>query len=499
MITGKPLFIFEMANNHCGDVRHGLRIIGEFKKIAEKYFDRFDFAFKLQLRDPSIIHPDFADRMDLNQIKRFTETRLSGGDFALLKAEIEKQGFISMCTPFDEPSVDKMLEMGFAVFKIASCSIGDWPLMERFEKVDKPVIISTACADVNRLDNVVSFFLNRKKNFAIMHCVSAYPTENKDLEINQINYLKNRYAGIRTGFSTHEVPDNDKSIFMAIAAGASIFEKHVGVPTEKYKLNGYSCTPLQIDSWLEAACEAYDMLGGSEGRMGFTESAVKGVGAFVRGSFALRDIKKGETFSARDLFLAIPNVEKQLMSFDLSKYAAFTAAEDINKNAPVLLDRISVNNSKDRIMKIAKSVLAMLDKANIKLPGEVNCSVSAHYGLDSFAEYGATIIDVINREYCKKLMVMHPGQKHPSHTHMKKEETFHVLYGDLQVILDGIEHNLKAGDLLTVGRGQNHSFSTKDGVIFEEISTTHYKNDSFYDDNSIMNFSDRKIEFRLYS
>ena len=30
-----------------------------------------------------------------------------------------------------------------------------------------------------------------------------------------------------------------------------------------------------------------------------------------------------------------------------------------------------------------------------------------------------------------------------------------------------------------------HKFSTVNGVVFEEISTTHYKNDSFYEDENI--------------
>jgi quercetin dioxygenase-like cupin family protein len=140
----------------------------------------------------------------------------------------------------------------------------------------------------------------------------------------------------------------------------------------------------------------------------------------------------------------------------------------------------------------------MLKQAKIIIPNGVDCSISAHYGLDKFNEYGVVIIDVLNREYCKKLLIMQAAQKHPSHTHKQKEETFHVLYGDLTVHLDGVIHSLKEGELLTVERGQNHSFETQSGVIFEEISTTHYKNDSFYDDESITNFHDRKIEYKLY-
>ena len=494
----KPLFILEMANNHMGDVQHGLSLVREFKKVTEKFAGVFDFAFKLQLRDSSIIHPCFVDRMDISQIKRFTETRLSEKDFTALKDEIEKQGFISMCTPFDEPSVDKMIQMNFQMFKVASCSFGDWPLMEAFDKVERPIILSTACADEKTLDSAISFFRNRNKKFSVMHCVSVYPTENKDLTINQIRYLKNRYPDIPIGFSTHELPDNYKSVFMAMGAGAEIFEKHVGIPTGKYKINDYSCTPEQIDNWLTAAKEAYEMYGNSSGRMCFTESAVKGISAFTRGAFAKREIEKGEIFNVKDVFLAIPNVNNQVMSFDLSKYASFTAEKDIAMNAPILLDDVTINNSREKVGEITKKITIMLNQSGIILPKGVNCSISAHYGLDRFDEFGAVIVDVLNREYCKKIIVMLPEQKHPGHKHIKKEETFHVLYGDFTVELDGVVHSLKAGDLLTVGRDQHHSFRTTNGVIFEEISTTHYKNDSFYDDPVIMDFNDRKIEYRLF-
>ena len=72
----KPLFIFEMANNHMGDFDHGLEIIKQFRKISNK-FKKFDFAFKLQYRDDSFFHPDHINRKDHKLIKRFTETRLN--------------------------------------------------------------------------------------------------------------------------------------------------------------------------------------------------------------------------------------------------------------------------------------------------------------------------------------------------------------------------------------------------------------------------------------
>ena len=41
----KKFFVLEMANNHMGDVNHGLKIIDEFYKVTKKF--PFKFGFKL--------------------------------------------------------------------------------------------------------------------------------------------------------------------------------------------------------------------------------------------------------------------------------------------------------------------------------------------------------------------------------------------------------------------------------------------------------------------
>ena len=164
------LFILEMANNHMGSLEHGLRLIREFHKVTSK-FD-FNFAFKFQYRDlDSFIHPDFKDRMDIKYIKRFSETRFSEDQFLAMKKELDKLGFISVCTPFDEKSVDLIEKHGYKILKIASCSFTDWPLLEKIAETSLPIIASTAGASLNEIDQVVSFFEHRGKKLCLMHCV----------------------------------------------------------------------------------------------------------------------------------------------------------------------------------------------------------------------------------------------------------------------------------------------------------------------------------------
>ena len=251
-INMSPLFILEMANNHMGDVNHGLKIIREFSKITKNY--HFNFAFKFQFRDiDTFIHPDYKKRTDIKYVKRFLETKLSDEKFKRLKNELKKYKYISICTPFDEKSVEKIEKLGFDIIKIGSCSFTDWPLLERVVKSDKPIIASTAGADLKDIDNVVSFFQHRHKTFALMHCVGEYQTKETNLQLNQIDLFKRRYANIPIGFSTHEEPSNELPVEIAIAKGARIFERHVAITSGKYEINAYSSTPEQINQWLNAA------------------------------------------------------------------------------------------------------------------------------------------------------------------------------------------------------------------------------------------------------
>jgi quercetin dioxygenase-like cupin family protein len=134
----------------------------------------------------------------------------------------------------------------------------------------------------------------------------------------------------------------------------------------------------------------------------------------------------------------------------------------------------------------------MLVDRNVVVPGMATLEISHHYGLDRFEEVGCTIINVINREYCKKLIVVLPGQHHPEQYHKVKEETFMVLDGELQLTLDGVVKQCRRGDVVTVNRGTKHPFSSETGAIIEEISSTHYRDDSYYTDEAILRNSNRK-------
>ena len=72
-----------------------------------------------------------------------------------------------------------------------------------------------------------------------------------------------------------------------------------------------------------------------------------------------------------------------------------------------------------------------------------------------------------------------------------------MLEGDLTVNINGNEYKLKKGDIITINIGDKHSFVSKSGAIFEEISTEHLSDDSYYTDAQIMKNQNRKSKISL--
>lgn len=490
-INRRPMFIYEMANNHMGDVEHGVKIVRELQRASDGF--PFEFCVKLQYRDiGSCIHPDYKNRFDLKYVKRFSETHLKWDQYKKLKDAIVEAGFLSMCTPWDENSVDKIVEHGFDFMKVPSCYISDWPLLERIAQYNLPIVASTAGEPLEEIDRVVSFFKHRNKTLSIMHCVGEYPAPDDHLHLGQILLLRKRYPELEVGYSTHERPDNSEAVKIALAMGATLFEKHVGVPTEKYALNAYSATPEQVRGWLESAADALKMIGDPEKRYPAPAGEQAALRDLARGAFVKNPVAKGETIQPSNVFFAMPNVAGQLVAQDFSKYSEYVANEDLPANGAVMLERVTSRNTRELVHKIVSDVKNLIRKSKVQVPGQCDLEISHHYGLENFRESGLTAITVVNREYCKRLMVVLPGQKHPEQWHNLKDETYHVLYGDVTVELDGKKTTHKCNDVVTIAHGVRHSFWTAHGAIIEEVSSSYSTNDSFYTDPAIMANTNRK-------
>ena len=472
------LFIFEMANSHQGSVEHGKDIIHEMGKIARKY--NIKAAVKLQYRNlDTFIHPDYQGRKAVNHIPRFESTRLTYDQFTELVEAIRSEGMIAMSTPFDEDGVDWCMDQGLDIIKVASCSSLDWPLLEKIAATHKPVIISVGGKTISDIDKLYNYFTHKRCDFAFMHCIAEYPAPIERLQLDFIDKLRRRYPDNVIGYSGHEDPDDNVIPMMAIAKGAKILERHVGLPTETISLNAYSMNPDQADKWVKSALEAKEICKmKKETERYISQAEIDSLNSLMRGVYLKHDVKKGTELKREDVFFAMPNHDKQMTSGQFFEGVVaskdYKANEELHETKPVTDTNLA--------RSVIHDVKGMLYEANIYLGDTFEAELSHHYGMKHFRQFGAVIISIVNREYCKKLIAVLPGQQHPDHMHKVKEETFQLLYGDLEVVVDGEEREMKPGDIQTVLRGQMHSFSSRTGAVFEEISTTHVKNDSYYED-----------------
>ena len=475
------LIIFEMANSHQGDVGHGISIIRNMAKISRKY--NIKAAVKLQYRNlDTFIHPDYKGRKDVKHIPRFEGTRLTCEEFSILVSAIKEEGLISISTPFDEDGVEWCQSHGIDIIKVASCSAMDWPLLEKIAGTGKPIILSTGGKSISDIDKIYNFFWHRNCEFAFLHCIAEYPAPMGRLQLDFIDRMKKRYREIAVGYSGHEDPDNQTVPMMAAAKGAVIFERHVGIPTEQIKLNGYSMNPEQADRWVKAIVEARDICTVKKGCDKYiSQEELDSLQSLCRGVFARKRIKAGDVLALGDVFFAMPCAEGQMASGEFTPGMA--AQRDYIENE-ALYEKKEYTD-----IHLARSVIhdakGLLFEAGIALGNQFEVELSHHYGIQQFRRTGAVIISIVNREYCKKLIVVLPGQQHPMHFHKIKEETFQLLYGDLTCDIGGRPITMRPGDIQTVLRNEKHAFSSKAGAVFEEISTTHVKGDSYYEDPKI--------------
>lgn len=346
----EDLFVLELANNHWGRVERGIKIIEDFAKIIR--FNNVRAAIKLQFRDvDSFIHKDFKDRSDIRYIKKTMATKMDIKDYQILADTVRNNNCITMATPFDEVSVDTCVKLGIDIIKIASSDLNDWILIEKIATTRKPVIVSTGGSSLKDIDDLVTFFEHRDIPLAVNHCVSVYPTPKNELELNQIDFLKNRYPDHVIGFSTHEGNEEiENGIMMAYAKGARTFERHVDIDADGIAVSPYCSLPQDLDRWIKAYKKAVEACGHSaEQKVVAPRKETEYLDALVRGVYARWDLPKGHKLTDEDVYLAIPLQKGQISCRELMRGEVLLA--DIKKDAPVKIDDIDSPYAKNKDLK----------------------------------------------------------------------------------------------------------------------------------------------------
>ena len=340
------LFVLELANNHWGKLDRGLKIIRDFARVVR--INDVHAAIKLQFRVVvSFVHRDFRDRADIRYIKKTLDTQLSWEELRTMVEAVRKAGMVTMVTPFDEVSVDKCVEFGVDILKIASSDIRDKTLLAKIAATGLPVIASSGGADLDHVDELVEYFTSRGIPFALNHCVSLYPSEDSDLQLDQIDFLRARYPQITIGFSTHEYRDWHDSILIAYAKGARTFERHIDIEYEGVPVSSYCTKPREADKWFRAFKKAQEMCGtAASARRTVPEGERRYLDALVRGVYAKRDLAAGECLTPDDVYFAVPLLKGQISTRE------FVGGEELTRplkaHRPVSVNGIDAPLTEDR-------------------------------------------------------------------------------------------------------------------------------------------------------
>jgi quercetin dioxygenase-like cupin family protein len=248
-----------------------------------------------------------------------------------------------------------------------------------------------------------------------------------------------------------------------------------------------------VRRWLTAAARAVAMNGVEHRRHEFSAAEKKTLRELRRAVFARRAIAAGEILRPEDVFVAIPGGDGQLVANDLSKYTEYRATEAIAARGPVMRAGVTATDTRSLLHGIVRDVKALLKSSGAIVPAQLELEVSHHYGLERFRDFGSTTITVVNREaYCKRVILILPGQTHPEQWHELKDETYHLLHGEIELRLNGQSRRCVRNDVVIIPRGVRHEFRSAAGAVIEEISSAYTSGDSYYTDPAIRDNANRK-------
>ncbi len=237
----------------------------------------------------------------------FSRFELSFDDFLGLKEFAESAGLIFYATPLDTDSLDFLVSSGCPLVKVASSDITSEPFLaairDRVRKPRTPVILSTGFVSLDAIRRASRIFAGLP--LALEYCVSKYPADPGDFDLNFIGTLRREFgrSGTVTGFSDHS-QENLLSL-SAVALGARLIERHFTTDrSQEGADHAMSLDPAMMSDLVRGIRELESALGPGIKRITVFESSA--AGSSMRGLYASRDLRAGEQVRPEDLVLLRP-------------------------------------------------------------------------------------------------------------------------------------------------------------------------------------------------
>jgi len=306
MFKNNPALVAEISANHNGSLKHAKELIKMAKKnnadaVKLQTFDEKSMTLNSNKKQ-FLIKKGLWKGYSLWNLYKKGKTPYSW--HKELFNYSKKVGIKCFSSPFDSNAVELLEKLNCPIYKIASFEITDIPLIECIAETKKPVIISTGMANIKEIDHAYNIFTKKGlKKIAILYCVSNYPSNINDFNLNNIKFLKKKYK-CKIGFSDHSM-DNRVAI-IASTLGAEIFEKHIALPKQKKGLDiEFSLRGKEIKNYKNDIVLARNILG----KDGFFRKKTEQKNLIYRRSlYVVKKIEKGEIFTKNNLKALRPKI-----------------------------------------------------------------------------------------------------------------------------------------------------------------------------------------------
>jgi YrbI family 3-deoxy-D-manno-octulosonate 8-phosphate phosphatase len=224
---GQPCYIIaEIGINHNGSLEIAKKLIDE--AVAAKAT-----AVKFQKRTPEICVPKDQwnimrdtpwGRITYIDYKRKTEFGIA--EYATIDQYCKKQGIDWFVSTWDVEAVDFMEQFDTPLYKLASASLTDFPLIKRILLTGKPLMLSTGMSTNKEIEDAVNLVRSFDEHYPlfIAHSTSAYPCKPEELNLKMVQTLALKYPGVPIGYSGHET--GLATTVAAVSLGATFVERH---------------------------------------------------------------------------------------------------------------------------------------------------------------------------------------------------------------------------------------------------------------------------------
>ena len=192
----KTKIIAEIGWNHMGDLALAKQMIQKAKDNGADY---------VKFQTWSVDRLKSGPWDDDGRTEIYKKAELSKDDHISLKNFSESYGIPFFSSVFSIEDAKLLSDIGVDTVKIASFESRNIELITFCYYHFDRIYLSTGTSSVDEIRDTLRTL--DKWKFVILHCVSSYPSDPKDLNLRAINVLRNRYQCL-VGYSGHETSAN---------------------------------------------------------------------------------------------------------------------------------------------------------------------------------------------------------------------------------------------------------------------------------------------------